>query len=82
MGKQTVVPCVANGMRDNLGNEWDSIRALAKELHVHRVRLGKILKKEGAFKHNGKVYTLKSTPVIKVDVSTDIIDSNDKFYNI
>jgi hypothetical protein len=81
MGKQTVVPCVANGMRDNLGNEWDSIRALAKELHVHRVRLGKILKKEGAFKHNGKVYTLKSTPVIKVDVSTDIIDSNDNENN-
>lgn len=64
----TVKPHVPNGMRDNLGNEWDSITALAKELHVHRVRLGRILKEEGAFKHNGKVYTLKTTPVIQVDV--------------
>lgn len=64
----TVKPNVPNGMRDNFGNEWDSITALAKELHVHRVRLGKILKEEGAFKHKGKVYTLKTTPVIQIDV--------------
>ena len=64
----TVKPNVPNGMRDNFGNEWDSITALAKELHVHRVRLGKILKEEGAFKHKGKVYTLKTTPVIQIDL--------------
>ena len=62
-------------MRDNFGNEWDSITALAKELHVHRVRLGKILKEQGAFKHKGKVYTLKTTPVIQIDVP--IVESQD-----
>ena len=75
----TVKPNVPNGMRDNFGNEWDSITALAKELHVHRVRLGKILKEQGAFKHKGKVYTLKTTPVIQIDVpiveSQDIVNS-------
>lgn len=70
-----VKPSVPNGMRDNFGNEWDSITALAKELHVHRVRLGKILKEQGAFKHKGKVYTLKSTPVIQIDVP--IVESQD-----
>lgn len=75
----TVKPNVPNGMRDNFGNEWDSITALAKELHVHRVRLGKILKEEGAFKHKGKVYTLKTTPVIQVDVpmSDDTLTTNE-----
>ena len=75
----TVKPNVPNGMRDNFGNEWDSITALAKELHVHRVRLGKILKEQGAFKHKGKVYTLKTTPVIQIDVpiveSQDVVNS-------
>ncbi len=68
MIKQTVIPHIPNRMRDNFGNEWGSITALAKELHVHKTRLGKILKEEGAFKHNGRVYTLKSTPVIQVDI--------------
>lgn len=72
----TVKPHVPNGMRDNFGNEWDSITALAKELHVHRVRLGKILKEEGAFKHKGKVYTLKTTPVIQIDASINEEDIN------
>ena len=79
MAEQTVIPCVPNGIRDNFGNEWDSIRALAKELHVHRVRLGKILKTEGAFKHKGKVYTLKTTPVIQVatpEIKTETKDNS------
>ena len=68
MTDKTVIPNKPNGMRDNFGNEWDSITALAKDLHVHRVRLGRILKEEGAFKHKGRIYTLKSTPVIQVDI--------------
>lgn len=79
MAEQTVIPCVPNGIRDNFGNEWDSIRALAKELHVHRVRLGRILKTEGAFKHKGKVYTLKTTPVIQVatpEIKTETKDNS------
>lgn len=83
MIEQTVIPNIPNRIRDNFGNEWDSIRALAKELHVHRVRLGKILKTEGSFKHKGKVYTLKTSPVIKVvDVNainnTEIHNSNEQ----
>ena len=70
----SVKPHVPNGMRDNFGNEWDSITSLAKELHVQRYRLGRILKEEGAFKHNGKVYTLKSTPVIQIDNTMEDFD--------
>ena len=68
MAGQTVIPSVPNKVRDNFGNEWDSIRGLAKELGVERCRVARVLKKEGAFKHDGKIYTLKSTPVIQVDV--------------
>lgn len=65
----TVIPNIPNGMRDNLGNEWGSITSLAKELGVHKTRLANVLKKEGAFRHKGRVYTLKSTPVITVDIA-------------
>ena len=68
MTKFSIKPSVSNIMRDDSGREWKSITALAKELHVNKTRLGKILKKDGAFKHNGKVYTLKETPVIQVNI--------------
>lgn len=68
MTKFSIKPSVSNIMRDDSGREWKSITALAKELHVNKTRLGKILKKDGAFKHNGKVYTLKETPVIQVEI--------------
>lgn len=68
MTKFSIKPSVSNIMRDDSGREWRSITALAKELHVNKTRLGKILKKDGAFKHNGKVYTLKETPVIQVNI--------------
>lgn len=68
MAGQTVIPSVPNKVRDNFGNEWDSIRGLAKELGVERCRIAKIFKKKGAFQHNGKIYTLKSTPVVQVDI--------------
>lgn len=64
---ETVKPSVSNGIRDNFGQEWVSLRALAKELHVDRNRLRKVLNAEGAFKHDGRVYTLTSTPVIQID---------------
>lgn len=71
MKKSMVIPSVANCICDNNGNQWDSIRALASKLKVSRNRLAAILKKEGAFKHEDKVYTLRSTPVIQVEVSND-----------
>lgn len=73
MKEQIVIPNVPNKIRDNFGNEWDSIRALAKEIHVHRTRLGKALKNEGVFRHKGKTYTLKTTEVIPVTQSIEII---------
>lgn len=76
MTKFSIKPSVSNIMRDDSGREWKSITALAKELHVNKTRLGKILKKDGAFKHNGKVYTLKETPVIQVNIP--IIDETDE----
>lgn len=71
--KETIVkPHVSNVMTDDSGNEWKSITALASELHVNKTRLGRILKKDGAFKHKGKVYTLKDTPIIKVKIENSV----------
>lgn len=72
MKEQTVIPSIPNKIRDNFGNEWESIRALAKEIHVHRTRLGKALKNDGTFKHNGKVYTLLTSYVIPVTDSIKV----------
>ena len=64
---ETVKPSVSNGVRDNYGHEWASLRALAKDLRVSRNRIREVLNHEGAFKHNGRVYTLKSTPVVQIN---------------
>ena len=80
MTKFSIKPSVSNIMRDDSGREWKSITALAKELHVNKTRLGKILKKDGAFKHNGKVYTLKETPVIQVNIPI-LDETNEKCEN-
>ena len=66
MIKELVKPSIPNGIRDNNGNEWCSIRALAKELNVKRDRLSRLLKENGFFVHNGKTYTLKDAPVVKI----------------
>ena len=66
MQEKNVIPNVSNGMKDDIGNEWDSINALIKDIHVQRFRLSKSLKKDGFFKHNGRIYTLKTTPTVKV----------------
>lgn len=71
MTEQKVIPNVSNGMRDDIGNEWDSINALIRDIHVQRFRLSKELKKNGFFKHNGRIYTLKSTPVVNVVQGTN-----------
>ena len=66
MQEKNVIPSVSNGMKDDIGNEWNSINALIKDIHVQRFRLSKSLKKDGFFKHNGRTYTLKNSPVIPV----------------
>lgn len=66
MQEKNVIPSVSNGMKDDIGNEWNSINALIKDIHVQRFRLSKSLKKDGFFKHNGRIYTLKNSPVIPV----------------
>ena len=75
MKKAIVTPSIPNCICDNNGNEWDSIRTLAAKLKVSRNRLADVLKRDGAFKHEGKVYTLKSTPVIQVEVTSDSVDN-------
>ena len=67
MVNSSIIPNIPNSICDNLGNEWNSITTLARELRVDRNRIGRILKNEGCFKYNGKVYTLKSTPIIKIE---------------
>ena len=69
MKEGNVSPSIPNGVRDNLGNEWGSIRSLAQKLKVNRNRVAKVLKRDGVFIHDGKVYTLLNTPVVKVELS-------------
>jgi hypothetical protein len=76
MAEQTVIPHVHNEIRDNFGNEWDSIRALSKDIHVDRTRIGRALKNDGIFMHKNKIYTLKSTTVIPVTFPDDLKQEN------
>jgi hypothetical protein len=70
MAIQTVTPRVPNRVRDNFGNEWNSIRSLSHEINVGKDTICRFLKRQGYFKHKGKIYTLKSTPVVQVDSTT------------
>lgn len=85
MTEQKVIPNISNGMRDDIGNEWNSINALIRDIHVQRFRLSKELKKNGFFKHNGRIYTLKSTPVVNVvqeNISEQITDNQNNGVSI
>lgn len=82
MIESNVIPNVPNGIRDNYDNEWASIRALSKDIHVHRDTIARVLKKDGAFTYNGKVYTLKTTPVVKIDMPVqEPVSKGDKDLN-
>jgi hypothetical protein len=76
MEKSTITPSIPNCICDNNGNQWDSIRSLSNALKVSRNRLAAILKRDGAFKHEGKIYTLKSTPIIRVETTTNDESNN------
>lgn len=67
--EKIVLPSQPNSIKDNLGNTWKSIRELATELKVDRNRLARQLNESGAFTHNNKIYTLKDTPVIRVELN-------------
>ena len=76
MAIQTVTPRVPNRVRDDFGNEWNSIRSLSHEINVCKDTICKFLKRQGYFKHKGKIYTLKSTPVVQVDSTTQNSENN------
>jgi hypothetical protein len=75
MVENSITPSVPNSVYDNFGNVWVSIRALAKELCIDRMKLTKNLKRDGFFEHNGKTYMLRPNfyPDIK-DIETNDIN--------
>lgn len=75
MAEKLTIPSKPNGVRDNFGNEWRSLTSLAKELGVSRKRLAAALNEKQVFKHNGRVYTLADTEIIRVK-NTDVIEEN------
>ena len=75
MAEKLTIPSKPNGVRDNFGNEWRSLTSLAKELGVSRRRLTAALNEKQVFKHNGRVYTLADTEIIRVK-NTDVIEEN------
>ena len=75
MAEKLTIPSKPNGVRDNFGNEWRSLTSLAKELGVSRKRLTAALNEKQVFKHNGRVYTLADTEIIRVK-NTDVIEEN------
>lgn len=78
MNDKIVLPNKPNSIKDNFGNVWKSITALASELKVDRNRLARKLNEDGAFTHNNKIYTLKDTPVIRVDVEDNSDEKKDE----
>lgn len=74
-----VIPSSPNVISDNFGNEYESIRFLAKKIHVGRNRLSKILNTKGYFEHDGKVYSLKSAP--KINVIKNLENNGEDNYN-
>lgn len=82
MNGQIVVPSKANSILDKFGNKWDSIRTLSRELGISRGKITRLLKEQGAFKHEGNIYTLEHTPVIQISSSELNNDDNcDTNYN-
>jgi hypothetical protein len=73
MQKTNITPHVPNCICDNLGNEWVSIRALARELKMNKGTLSRIFKKDGFLKRDNKVYKLKSSPSYEV-ISNNTLD--------
>ena len=73
MQKTNITPHVPNCICDNLGNEWVSIRALARELKMNKGTLSRIFKKDGFLKRDNRVYKLKSSPSYEV-ISNKTLD--------
>lgn len=66
MTSNQVIPNKPNPMGDDLGNIWTSIKALARDIRADKERISKCIKRDGYFKHAGRVYTLIGNPVVNV----------------
>lgn len=60
---QNVKTSVPNKIIGSDGSEYDSIRQLAKQIHVQRKRVSKSINSVGYFKHRGVVYTVTGNSV-------------------
>ena len=63
MTSNQVIPNKPNAMADDLGNIWTSIKALARDIRADKERISKCIKRDGFFKHGGRIYTLINQPV-------------------
>lgn len=63
MTSNQVIPNKPNAMGDDLGNIWTSIKALARDIRADKERISKCIKRDGFFKHGGRIYTLINQPV-------------------
>lgn len=63
MTSKQVIPNKPNAMGDDLGNIWTSIKALARDIRADKERISKCIKRDGFFKHGGRIYTLINQPV-------------------
>lgn len=63
MTSNQVIPNKPNAMGDDLGNIWASIKALARDIRADKERISKCIKRDGFFKHGGRIYTLINQPV-------------------
>ena len=61
MSNNCITPSVCNSVVDENGNVYRSIRALSKQLGVHKDCIGSMLKKGKPYKKDGHTYTLLNT---------------------
>jgi hypothetical protein len=84
MTSNQVIPNKPNPMGDDLGNIWTSIKALARDIRADKERISKCIKRDGFFKHAGRVYTLIDNPVVNVVpiVKNDSTTNDDSGFTI
>lgn len=60
-----IVPCIGNKIIDDEGKIYNSIRQLAREIHVGRERVGADINRKGYFTYKGRTYVLVDVNISK-----------------
>ena len=70
---QNVKSSVPNKLVDQNGTVYDSIRKLAKTIHVKRERISKAINDKGSFEHNGIIYSIYGTGKIDPNENVKVV---------